>query len=222
MEEEKIKALAEFLGCDPSEITDNGDNEFEYSGGGTYKVFTDEEADEEFDSYERSLWDDMGLDSFSEWFRNWIIENAVDKDYFWDNMHESNRNYAYSISDEDDDQYGNRLVQECYDNDLITDDDFEKGPDGEPDYENCIYDTDELADKLTECMDSDNDSSVAWIIDNFGWEELSTLVKENPNCIDIELVIEELKDVDGRGGALARWDGVENEQNGYYIYKQDE
>ena len=221
MEEEKIKALAEFLGCDPSEITDNGDNVFEYSDGGTYMVLTDEEADEEFDSYERSLWDDLGLEFVSDWFQSWILENAIDGDYFWDDMHESNSFYAHDIANEDDSQYGNRLVQECYDNDLITDDDFEKGPDGEPDYENCIYDTDELADKLTDYMDFDYNPA-DWIINHFGKEELSTLVKQNPNSIDLEMVIEELKDVDGRGNALARWDGVENEQNGYYIYKQNE
>lgn len=222
MEEEKIKALAEFLGCDPSEITDNGHNEFEHSDGGTYKVLTDEEADEDFKDYEESLWDDIGLDSFTDWFKDWIIENAVNEDYFWDDMHDSNNSYAHDIASESDDQFENRLVQECYDDDLISDDDFERGPNGEPDYENCIYDEDELADKLTEYLDSQYINSVDWVVGEFGWKELSSIVKEHPDCIDFDKVVEQLKDTDGRGGALAAWDGVENEQNGYYIYKQDE
>ncbi len=219
MEDEKLNALAEFLGVAPEEITYDG---YEYSTDqGDYKVLTNEEADEDFENYQRGLWDDLGLESFSEWFQNWILENAVDKNYFQDDMHSSNSSYAHDIAEESDYQYGNRLVQECYDADLISDDDFETGTDGEPDYKNCIYDTDELADKLADHMDENYDNTVEWVIDSFGKEFLSRIVKEHPDCIDTNKVIEKIKSNDGRG-CLAAYDGKENEvdYNGttYYIY----
>ena len=52
--DEKILALAEFLECDPDEITDTTWGEFEH-GSESYQVLTDDEADvlweEQLDSY---------------------------------------------------------------------------------------------------------------------------------------------------------------------------
>ena len=66
--EEKIKALAEFLGISEEEISEGyTDNVFETSDGEEYLVVTDEEADDEFYQYEENLIDELGLDTFSDW-----------------------------------------------------------------------------------------------------------------------------------------------------------
>ena len=219
MEDEKKVALAEFLGCDPSEITDIGSGGFT-RGSEEYRVFTDEEADSAFEDFERASWDDTGLEGFSKWFQDWIVENCIEPDAFWEDMNGMNSSYCSDIAQEDDPQFGNRLVQECYDRELIGDGDFEKGEDGEPDYTNCIYDTDELIEKMTEDMNSDYSNSVDYMIDQFGVEELSKTIKENPDLVDFDKVLENIKTNDGRG-ALAPWDATEQEQNGFYIYRMN-
>lgn len=56
---------------------------------------------------------------------------------------------------------------------------------------------------------------------NFGKDYVSELVKDGHATIDIDGIAEYIRDSDGRGNELARWDGVEEEQNGFYIYQQD-
>lgn len=52
----KIDALAKFLECDASEITENSDNEYSH-GNAEYLVLTDAEADEKAHEYIKdSLW----------------------------------------------------------------------------------------------------------------------------------------------------------------------
>ena len=53
----KIKALAEFLGKSVEKLRDNGDNYFQVVDGMEYLVLTDEEANEKAQEYiEDSLW----------------------------------------------------------------------------------------------------------------------------------------------------------------------
>ncbi len=56
MRENLIKALAEYFGCEFSEVIEEGNNYFEVNGD-EYLVLTDEEADEEVKNYiKESLW----------------------------------------------------------------------------------------------------------------------------------------------------------------------
>ena len=126
--DEKIEALVQWLNENGNDVTaDDVEQNYgdEYSvDGADYLVCTDEEADEAARQDVKDLFDDMGLESFSESFQETIIENYVDSDIFDDDMQQSNLSYAHDIASESDYQYGNRLVQECYDDDLILDDDF--------------------------------------------------------------------------------------------------
>ena len=222
MDEEKKIALAEFLGVEPETLTENPGNYgyggYETEDGEVYIVATDEEADDLFRDELKSTYDDLGLQSFSEEFQEYICENCIDPDAFWDDMNGMNSSYCSDIAQEDDSQFGNRLVQECYDREIIGDDDFEKGEDGEPDYTNCIYDTDELIEKMTEDMNSDYSNSVDYMIDQFGIDEVSTIIKEHPELIDFDEVVRQVQMSDGRG-SIASYDGKEQEQDGFYIYR---
>lgn len=224
--DEKIEVLVQWLNEQGEDVTaedvsqNYGD---EYSvNGADYLVLTDEEADEAAKQDVKDRFDDMGLESFSENFQEEIINNHTDKDYFWDDMHESNASYCRDIAEERDYEFGNRLVQECYERELIDDDDFEKDEEGEPDHEQCIFDEDELVDKLTDDMDSGYDNSVEWAKYVFGNEEISRIAKEHPDFIDIDAVAEAVVSSDGRN-SLAGYDRLEHEieYNGeyYYIYR---
>lgn len=218
-EEDRINALAEFLGLDEEEkeeieVDRHNDKLLTYDGD-EYLVVDDDEADEEFEDYQRALWDDMGIESFSESFQDWIMSNAIDSSWFEDAMDESNRFYAEDIKNESSREYANRLVEECYDNGLIDDDDFEKDEDGEPNYEECTKDEDDLIDMLVDYMREDD--AIRWYRDTFGDDDFKKVVIDN-NLVDFDEVIDEVKSWDGRG-CLAGYDGVENEEGDFFIYR---
>ena len=222
-EEDRIEALAQFLGLDEEEkeeIEANDDILTYYDK--EYYVLTDDEADEKFEQYQRDLWDDMGIQSFNDNFRDWIIRNAVDTDWFEQAMDESNRFYCEDIVGESSKEFDNRLVEECYERGLIDDDDFEENEDGDVDHELCKKDNDDLIELMVESMNDDWDDPVEWYIDNFGEKDLSDCVIEH-NLVDLDKVIEELKSLDGRGNTLSSYDGEENSEkvNGewFYIYR---
>ena len=70
-----------------SEIKVLNENTFEVDGA-EYLVLTEEEREEEFYNYQKNLIDDMGLESFSEWAQDYIIDNFVDDEWFKDAMEE--------------------------------------------------------------------------------------------------------------------------------------
>lgn len=216
--EDRVEALAEFLGLDEEEKAEieegYTDGALEY-GREEYLVLTDDEADDMFREQEEQLFDELGIESFSKDFQNWILNNAVEEDWFEDAMNESNRYYCEDIADEKSRNFENRLVEECYDRDLINDDDFEKDEDGDPDFEQCLVDQDDLIDRMVEDMAEDD--PIEWYRSNFGDEDLSDVVKEH-NLIDLNEVIDEVQKWDGRG-MLASWDGEENSEGEFFIYR---
>lgn len=217
---EKIEALAELLGVDESEITQGyDDNVFEVSDGREYLVLTEDEADEAFYDYEMNLIDDIGISGFTPKFQKRILSEFIkDDEWFEDAYREMEETYAYDIADEYDDTYGNRLVQECYDNGLIDDEDFGTYENGDIDYTDCSLSVDELAERLTEYLVDSIDDYVEEFKFEFGEDELNEVVKRH-NLVDWDAVIEETKELDGRGPMLAGYDGVEIDWDDYYIYR---
>ena len=125
--EERIKVLAEFLGIEESEISKGyRDNMFETSDGEEYLVVTDEEADDEFYNYESELIDELGLDAFSDWAKDYIIENCVDTEWFENFYYEDYESYANDIETEpaSSDEYENRLEEEMSEAGVDTKEDF--------------------------------------------------------------------------------------------------
>ena len=80
---ERIQALATYLDIDPSEISNTYGDEFE-TPEGDYLVVDEDEAEQLARDDIENLFDELGLDSFTPDFRDWIIMNALDNDWFED------------------------------------------------------------------------------------------------------------------------------------------
>lgn len=187
-----------------------------------------------FDNYEDAesaakedvlnLFDDIGFEGL-----NVDLADFADEDWFKDALVESFEFYCRDIISEYDDTYGNRLVQECYDNDLIDDESFEKDENGEPDYTQCIIDEDELVDRYVEWYEEDLYSSyhgnfIKAFVDSYGEGELNYVIKNNPSIIDTDALAEYIVDNDGVANSLAGYDGNEYEVEigdgvTYYVYR---
>ena len=193
MEMERVIAL--FNGLNEAyitEITINSEDEIEVDGA-TYKILTDEEAEEEFESYQKDLFDDIGLSGYCESFQTWIKENALDKDYFDDIVRESMEMYIEDIKYEGED----RLLEEMEDAGVETEEEY-----------------------LDYLIDNAGDS-IEYFEDNFGSDYLDETLEKNPWLIDLDKVIEEIKSWDGRS-CLAYYDGEELElDNDYFAYRID-
>lgn len=194
----KITTLAEFLGVSETEITQNeyeyNENIFTYNNE-EYLVLTDDEAGKEFYDYQLSLFDDMGIQSYSEWAQEYILDNFVDSEWFEDAMKESYESYCNDIGNESssNDEYENRLQEEMKESDC-----------------------DDVEDYIEHLCEG-YDNGIEWYISEFGKESFSNVAKEN-NLFEIDNIIEWLDREDGRG-CLASYDDIENELNDYYIYR---
>lgn len=195
--EEKIKALAEFLGIEESEIEEDMNNhKYFRTEDEEYMVLTDEEADEVFYNYEEELIEELGLDAFSNWARDYIIENCVDTEWFENFYYEDYESYANDIETESasSDEYENRLEEEMAEAECTTIEEFVE------------YMVDRIRDDLVGQFEFD-----------FGKDALRDVVSRY-NLLDMDAVIDYIKEEDGRG-IMASYDGVENEEGEYFIYR---
>ena len=214
---DKIEALAKGLGVDENEIDEGRNNTFTVNNE-EYLVLTEDEADEAAKESIQNLIDAMGFESFSPDFQSHIIDWHLEESFFQEYMDDSNRSYAEGIESESSSTFQNRLIEECYNSGIITDDDFEQDGD-EPDYYACTLDTDELIDKYVDSKS--NEDPVEWYRSTFGDTELSDILKSNPNIVDWDSVIDDSIEQDGRGNTLASYDGIELElanEDGYIEY----
>ena len=222
-EEDRIEALAQFLGLDEEEKeaieSTYDDKNFEVNGE-EYLVVTEDEGYEMAKEDVRSLLeDDLGLEGVSESTQEYALENFCN--FPWeDEMHESNLDYANGIANESGNGiYATRLVEEAVDRKIITDSDCGVTKNYELDYE----DTDELVEMLADDMDNDYDSMGEWFeyIYGRGWvRDMRDTLKD---YIDWEALAEYVVDVDGVANTLSTYNGEENSEkvNGewFYIYR---
>lgn len=166
--------------------------------------------------------DDMGVEGI-----NLDMTQYVDEDWFENAERESFENYCYDIATEGDntyDTYDNRLVQECYYANLIDDDDFEIDEDGEPNFEECKVDTDELVERYVDYHMSSIIDFIQEFIWNFGKDEFNSVVKEN-GLVDFNELADDIVSIDGPANSLARYNGNEDEVeldgNTYYLYRNN-
>lgn len=215
----KAKALADYLGENVEDVDNTGINLYTINGD-EYFVVTEEEAEEEAGEQIEQIFDDLGLEAFTESFRDYIINNCVNTGPVYDWMLDSYRGYVDDIESENDYTYGNRLIEELYDNGLLEDEDFEVDEDGE-----ILYDTlkDEvnLEDKKEEYAQylADTNDPMSWLHEIYSDSELGQVLVDN-NLIDMDAVIEECIRLDGIAHFLAYYDGKEHDLgNGLYAYQ---
>lgn len=79
MENIKINALLNYLGETEETATvetlKHDDNKRVFVDDVEYIILTDTEADEQYREYQQSLIDELGLDAFSDWAKNYILDN---------------------------------------------------------------------------------------------------------------------------------------------------
>jgi len=220
--EEKRLALAEHLGIDESELNDvdYDENTFEYDGM-EYLVLDDKEADDATFTDIENMIDDMGLKAFSKDMQDWILENAIDYD-FEEAYREMEETYVEDIESEGSREFDNRLIEEMYDANILTDDDFEEDEDGEIDHQRLKDDVD-LYDKKEEYVDyllDDISDFREEFIEEFGINEVLRLVKEGYASLDTSAIVDEVIRWYGREPSLASYDGEERElDNGLFAYR---
>ena len=137
--------------------------------GKEYMVLNEDEAKEEFKRYQEDLLDDMGLDSFSEWAKNHILENFLYMNELNNMMSEHNEGYIEDIKYEE-----GRLQEEMKERGCDTEEEF------------------------LESLNSDYKNGYEYFRENFGMDILMAMVREN-NLLDYDEIIDWIADTDGRG-----------------------
>lgn len=224
--EELFEAVADECGCDSDDAKkiiavarmngDSFDNISSYSCDGNrveigsnqeYYVYDDyyDAESEAIDMAENNI-DEMGLNTFSDYARDYVIENFVD--YPWeDDMHESNRSYIDELDEKE-------LIERGIDEGIIDEDELDE--DGEWD-----GDFDDLRDQLVNNMDGEYDSMEEYMESIYGsrwYEEIDA-----ERYLDTHAAAEWCVETDGVAHYLAGYDGEENEEDvdgtTYYIYR---
>ena len=195
---ERIEALAKLLKVEVEDLTTSKyDNRvFENENTGEYIVLTEEEAYNEAEENLRDLIEDLGLESFSECYQEWILDTCVDKEWFDEYLEEY---YTYYIDDIRDvkavcEEYETRLDEEMDEAGVETEEEF------------------------LDYLIKDAGNSIDWYIDNFGYEEFKEVCEEC-DLIDWDSVIEEVISEDGVANSIATYDGKEYEVGEYFIYR---
>ena len=196
--EDKKQALADYLEVDVEEIEDGYDeNHFEVNGE-EYMILSEDESYDEYKDWEMSLIDDLGLESFSENFQEYILENCINDSWFEQVAEEEADYYIGEMNDEE-------LLDYAHDHKIaknIDDVDSEE-------FENERTSIEE--DCLEVYREEILDQGISEYFENIygrGWakEMKDTLEKE----IDWDKVIEDLYDWDSRDvlwGSMAGYDG---------------
>ncbi len=205
----KAKLLANYLDISEDEITNLYDDVYEYDNEEYLVVDEDEAWNYVYDDI-KSLMDDMGLDAFTPDFKDWIVENCIDPDYFDDWVVEDLEQLA-----EEYDMEGT-LVDECLSSGYIDDEDIDEDGEyiGDGDLQE-IYVEGRLED-----INNEAQTSVDYIADNLGWEIINKNVQNNLDSLDMDAIVQECIEWDGVAHFLARYDGEEIDLgDGYFAYR---
>lgn len=207
------KALADYLGIDVEDVAVAGGNEFD-TPNGDYLVLTEDEAyDKALENIQGTI-DEMGLDAFTENFRDYILNNLLDDYHIKEEaIVQYYVDYAEDIEHEPSDEFENRLIEELYENEILTDDDFEDGEDGKKDHY-ALKPSVDLEEKVYEYAQMLSEDVIVsdWLYDTFGddVERMSEWLSAN-GYIDWDEVKRQCIRDDGEAHFIADYDGEEIE-----------
>lgn len=216
----------EFGEFDPDEFELNryNDNIFEYDGQ-KWAVYTDDEADEAVNEDIENSIDDMGISAFSKSFQQDIIDNYIDDNWFYNALRKMEKSYVYDIKNESSKEFEDRLIEELYENGIISDDDFELDEDGYADYMQFIGDEDDYTEEYIQLLIDEAGDPVQYYIDEFGMDSVINILNQNPRIINIDEIVDNIIRQEGRGNILNNYNGYEYEYthkgNTYYFYRQN-
>lgn len=212
--EERIKALATYLGVEEDEITEGYRGDIFNVNGREYLVVDEDEADGIIADDIENLIDDMGLEAFTPAMQDWIVENAVGNTEWFDDALEEDMNYY--VDDLSDDE----VVEEAINYNVIDEDDaYIEDEDGNQEI-NPDLDIEDLGEKLVQELIDEQDDAYTWYVDNFGENSVRDLIKDGTLTLYYQAIADEVIRWDGRGNSLASYDGNEIElDNGLYAYR---
>lgn len=217
---ERIKALAAYLDVEEDTLKEGYDDMvIETEDGEEYLVCDEDEAREKAEESIKNFIEECGITGFTESFQTWIIDNAVESDWFEDAMREGNEFYFDDILEESSDEFESRAVEELYERGLIDDEDFDEDEDGNVDHSQFRGDPRDYKDAFVDDMCEGWDDPVQWFRDNFGDEQFTEAVVRH-NLIDIDAVVDTAIEWDGIAHFIATYDGDEIELDGdYFAYR---
>lgn len=220
--EKKLKELAKYLEISENDIQiENEDSNDKYNRYltefGSYYVMDDDESWQAVYDDIESLIDDIGLDAFTPYFQDIIVNDFIDDDYFDTYCLDDYRDYCADIENESDDEYGNRLIRESIENGVI---DASEVVDGK--YTGLKDLQEDLACAIHEKIGEEYDNYVDWYRFNFGNEGLLALLKyRNYSDLDLNGIVDFCIDTDGYGHSIASYDGNTIELENFYAYLFD-
>lgn len=135
--DDKIKALAKYLGISPKEISEGyDDNHFETEDGEEYIVCDYDTALELAEEDVKEVYDDLGMEAFTSNYRDYIFDNLVDEKKLDDMLYDFIEEYYNDAYDEEILEYaeGHGMIDSVYDYDGDIDELRQKLIDA--DYEN--------------------------------------------------------------------------------------
>lgn len=217
---ERIKALAAYLDVEEDTLKEGYDDMVvETEDGEEYLVCDESEAREKAKESIENFFDECGVAGFTEDFQDWIVDNAVESEWFEDAMRESNEFYFDAILEEGSDEFESRAVEELYERNLIDDEDFDEDEDGNVDHSQFRNDPRDYKDDFVDAMCEDWDDPIQWFRDNFGEEQFTEVVTQH-NLVDLDAVVETAIEWDGVAHFIATYDGDEIAlDDGYYAYR---
>ena len=218
------KNLAEYLGVEVEDCEikyDQGESCEIDTPEGEYLVCNDYDTARELAvEGARNVLDDIGLEGLTPSYRDYVLSNSdfFEQDWFEDAERESFGYYVDDIEDESSSEYENRLVEEMYDDGVISDSDLHEDEDGLL----CLnedLDIDDLKEQFIQNHMDTIDDFAQYFIDEYGEREFEEVVKQK-NLADYDAIAEDIIDTDGNGLQLASYDSDEHElADGMYAYR---
>lgn len=205
------------------ELTNSKGEKITLPDTSAYYVFADyDDAEDEARYWLEQDMDDIGI---TELFSFETLRSYLDSDYFDEMQDEYWESTASELTDEEllewlrDNNYDLSNYAELKEKDDDSDEDEEIDEDDLDNWE--LTARDDAEEKyIKENTWSD---SIDWYDSNFG--DLNEFIKNNPQVIDEQSLIDEVISIDGPESQLARYDGQEDsyKYNGteYYIYRVD-
>lgn len=182
-----------------------------------WSVLTADEAEEAAHADIEESINELGLEAFTEDMQTWILNNALDADWFDEACREGCDFQVENMSSDE-------VIEWGIDHDLTTEDEaYGKDEDGEVDYSDPNYDIvdDIKARMVDDAYDSISDP-IEWFRDNFGEDAIQDRVKDGSIDLDIDAIVDECIRWDGIGHFVSRYDGEEVElDNDFFGYRQN-